>query len=61
MFEVTQWGLLSLDTEWKSDLINSRNFDKEIGHQNPRYSDSLEIMLLYFCFVESNFYWISAS
>uniref|UniRef100_A0A673C9V1 Transmembrane protein 43 n=1 Tax=Sphaeramia orbicularis TaxID=375764 RepID=A0A673C9V1_9TELE len=23
------------NTEWKSDLINSRNFDKEIGHQNP--------------------------
>lgn len=28
----------SSDTEWKSELINSRNFDKEIGHQNPRYS-----------------------
>lgn len=27
------------DTEWKSELINSRNFDKEIGHQNPRYAD----------------------
>uniref|UniRef100_A0A7N8WQW5 Transmembrane protein 43 n=1 Tax=Mastacembelus armatus TaxID=205130 RepID=A0A7N8WQW5_9TELE len=26
------------NTEWKSELINSRNFDKEIGHQNPRYS-----------------------
>lgn len=26
-----------LDTEWKSELINSRHFDKEIGHQNPRY------------------------
>lgn len=26
-----------LDTEWKSELVNSRNFDKEIGHQNPRY------------------------
>uniref|UniRef100_A0A8C4ET47 Transmembrane protein 43 n=1 Tax=Dicentrarchus labrax TaxID=13489 RepID=A0A8C4ET47_DICLA len=23
------------NTEWKSELINSRNFDKEIGHQNP--------------------------
>ncbi|XP_067090170.1 transmembrane protein 43 [Osmerus mordax] len=23
------------NTEWKSDLINSRNFDKEIGHINP--------------------------
>lgn len=30
---------ISLDTEWKSELINSRHFDKEIGHQNPRYSD----------------------
>lgn len=28
----------SLDTEWKSDLINSRHFDEEIGHQNPRCS-----------------------
>ncbi|XP_024126936.1 transmembrane protein 43 [Oryzias melastigma] len=25
----------SYNTEWKSELINSRNFDKEIGHQNP--------------------------
>uniref|UniRef100_A0A8D3C5D1 Transmembrane protein 43 n=1 Tax=Scophthalmus maximus TaxID=52904 RepID=A0A8D3C5D1_SCOMX len=25
------------NTEWKSELVNSRNFDKEIGHQNPRY------------------------
>ncbi|XP_078802946.1 transmembrane protein 43 isoform X2 [Oryzias latipes] len=23
------------NTEWKSELINSRNFDQEIGHQNP--------------------------
>ncbi|CAL8337108.1 unnamed protein product [Lota lota] len=23
------------NTEWKSELINSRNFDKEIGHENP--------------------------
>lgn len=22
-------------TEWRSDLINSRHFDEEIGHQNP--------------------------
>ncbi|XP_029357466.1 transmembrane protein 43 [Echeneis naucrates] len=25
----------SYNTEWKSELVNSRNFDKEIGHQNP--------------------------
>ncbi|XP_061730237.1 transmembrane protein 43 [Nerophis ophidion] len=25
----------SYNTEWKAELINSRNFDKEIGHQNP--------------------------
>ncbi|XP_054639936.1 transmembrane protein 43 [Dunckerocampus dactyliophorus] len=25
----------SYNTEWKSELINSRNFDQEIGHQNP--------------------------
>lgn len=23
------------NTEWKSELVNSRHFDKEIGHQNP--------------------------
>ncbi|XP_051932642.1 transmembrane protein 43 isoform X2 [Hippocampus zosterae] len=23
------------NTEWKAELINSRNFDREIGHQNP--------------------------
>ncbi|CAL8338537.1 unnamed protein product [Merluccius merluccius] len=23
------------NTEWKSDLISSRHFDKEIGHENP--------------------------
>uniref|UniRef100_A0AAX7SKF5 Transmembrane protein 43 n=1 Tax=Astatotilapia calliptera TaxID=8154 RepID=A0AAX7SKF5_ASTCA len=23
------------NTEWKPELVNSRNFDKEIGHQNP--------------------------
>ncbi|XP_061076428.1 transmembrane protein 43 [Conger conger] len=25
----------SYNTEWRSDIINSRNFDKEIGHINP--------------------------
>lgn len=24
------------DTEWRSEIINSRNFDREIGHKNPR-------------------------
>lgn len=23
------------NTEWKAELVNSRNFDQEIGHQNP--------------------------
>ncbi|CAG5980967.1 unnamed protein product [Menidia menidia] len=23
------------NTEWKSELVNSRHFDREIGHQNP--------------------------
>nr|XP_031326863.1 transmembrane protein 43 isoform X2 [Camelus dromedarius] len=25
----------SYNTEWRSDIINSRNFDREIGHKNP--------------------------
>eukprot|EP00062_Callorhinchus_milii_P006196 gi/632946461/ref/XP_007888570.1/ PREDICTED: transmembrane protein 43 [Callorhinchus milii] len=25
----------SYSTEWRSDVVNSRNFDREIGHQNP--------------------------
>ncbi|XP_053291388.1 transmembrane protein 43 [Pleuronectes platessa] len=25
----------SYNTEWKSELVSSRHFDKEIGHQNP--------------------------
>ncbi|KAI1890330.1 hypothetical protein AGOR_G00152620 [Albula goreensis] len=25
----------SYNTEWKSEVVNSRNFDKEIGHMNP--------------------------
>uniref|UniRef100_A0A3Q1J8C0 Transmembrane protein 43 n=1 Tax=Anabas testudineus TaxID=64144 RepID=A0A3Q1J8C0_ANATE len=33
------------NTEWKSELINSRNFDKEIGHQNPRYSSTCKMIL----------------
>lgn len=24
------------DPEWRSEIINSRNFDREIGHKNPR-------------------------
>uniref|UniRef100_A0A8C4MG46 Transmembrane protein 43 n=1 Tax=Equus asinus TaxID=9793 RepID=A0A8C4MG46_EQUAS len=23
------------DTEWRSEIVNSRNFDREIGHKNP--------------------------
>nr|XP_020139163.1 transmembrane protein 43 [Microcebus murinus] len=26
---------LRADTEWRSDIVNSRNFDREIGHKNP--------------------------
>ncbi|XP_067854466.1 transmembrane protein 43 [Heptranchias perlo] len=25
----------SYNTEWRSEIVNSRNFDREIGHQNP--------------------------
>lgn len=25
----------SYNTEWRSEIINSRNFDREIGHKNP--------------------------
>ncbi|XP_027719467.1 transmembrane protein 43 [Vombatus ursinus] len=25
----------SYNTEWKSEIVNSRNFDREIGHKNP--------------------------
>lgn len=39
------------DTEWKSELVNSRNFDKEIGHQNPRYFKGCKMILL--CYVLS--------
>lgn len=28
--------LLKTDTEWRSEVVNSRNFDREIGHKNPR-------------------------
>uniref|UniRef100_A0A2K5MYA0 Transmembrane protein 43 n=1 Tax=Cercocebus atys TaxID=9531 RepID=A0A2K5MYA0_CERAT len=26
----------SYNTEWRSEIINSKNFDREIGHKNPR-------------------------
>ncbi|OBS72507.1 hypothetical protein A6R68_12925 [Neotoma lepida] len=26
----------SYNTEWRSEIVNSRNFDREIGHKNPR-------------------------
>lgn len=25
----------SYNTEWRSEIVNSRNFDREIGHKNP--------------------------
>ncbi|XP_069353845.1 transmembrane protein 43 isoform X3 [Eulemur rufifrons] len=25
----------SYNTEWRSDIVNSKNFDREIGHKNP--------------------------
>ena len=25
----------SYSTEWRSDLVSSRNFDEEVGHRNP--------------------------
>lgn len=46
MFSVKSCDYFSLDTEWKSELVNSRNFDKEIGHQNPRYSSTCRMILL---------------
>lgn len=30
------FSLLKTDTEWRSEIVNSRNFDREIGHKNPR-------------------------
>ncbi|XP_075928095.1 transmembrane protein 43 [Petromyzon marinus] len=33
--EVKREARYSYDTEWRSDVVNSRNFDKEFGHQNP--------------------------
>lgn len=45
---------ISLDTEWRSDLINSRHFDKEIGHQNPRCS--VIVILLSSCNIKTCFF-----
>lgn len=39
---------LSVDTEWKSELVNSRNFDQEIGHQNPRYRYLYVLKVIHF-------------
>lgn len=45
--DVKHCDSFSSDTEWKSELVNSRNFDKEIGHQNPRYCSTFETILLW--------------
>ncbi|XP_053145708.1 transmembrane protein 43 [Hemicordylus capensis] len=33
--EVKKETRYSYNTEWKSEIVNSRNFDREIGHKNP--------------------------
>ncbi|XP_032996979.1 transmembrane protein 43 [Lacerta agilis] len=33
--EVKKETRYSYNTEWKSEVVNSRNFDREIGHKNP--------------------------
>ncbi|XP_064422413.1 transmembrane protein 43 [Latimeria chalumnae] len=33
--EVKRETTYSYSTEWKSEVVNSRHFDREIGHQNP--------------------------
>lgn len=33
---VPEFPLPVTDTEWRSEIVNSRNFDREIGHKNPR-------------------------
>lgn len=33
--EVKKETKYTYNTEWKSELVNSRNFDREIGHKNP--------------------------
>ncbi|NXK59085.1 TMM43 protein, partial [Sylvietta virens] len=33
--EIKKETRYSYDTEWKSEVVNSRNFDREIGHKNP--------------------------
>ncbi|KAF4789444.1 Transmembrane protein [Turdus rufiventris] len=33
--EIKKETKYSYDTEWKSEVVNSRNFDREIGHKNP--------------------------
>ncbi|XP_032640200.1 transmembrane protein 43 [Chelonoidis abingdonii] len=33
--EIKKETRYSYNTEWKSEVVNSRNFDREIGHKNP--------------------------
>ncbi|NWH32258.1 TMM43 protein, partial [Chloropsis hardwickii] len=33
--EIKKETKYSYNTEWKSEIVNSRNFDREIGHKNP--------------------------
>ncbi|NWT71791.1 TMM43 protein, partial [Prunella himalayana] len=33
--EIKKETKYSYNTEWKSEVVNSRNFDREIGHKNP--------------------------
>ncbi|NXW71515.1 TMM43 protein, partial [Hirundo rustica] len=33
--EIKKETTYSYNTEWKSEVVNSRNFDREIGHKNP--------------------------
>ena len=38
----------SYSTEWRTDLVRSRNFDEEVGHRNPSLVYQCLILLLFF-------------